>query len=138
MFRILKFLILLIVCSVTFADEPLLPDEAFQFTAKFKSTDKLQFSWDIADGYYLYQQKFRFASLTPNVKLEEPVFPEAEIKQDKNFGEVKVYYEHFEIEVPFKLQTPAATPSIEITYQGCASAGVCYLPVKKTVILSQP
>ncbi len=134
MFRILKFLILLIICSATFADEPLPPDEAFQF--QFQNTDKLRLSWQIADGYYLYQHKFRFTSLTKEVELGEAIFPDAEMKQDENFGEVKIYHHHLEIEVPIKSSNTSAI-TLDVTFQGCAEAGICYLPIKKTVTFSR-
>lgn len=129
MFRILRFFFLLIFCSVTFAEEPLPPDEAFQFSYKTKAPDKLLLSWNIAAGHYLYQQKFKFISLTPNIKIGMPNFPKGESKEDKTFGNVEIYRNDLELELSISSQHTEL--NMEVVFQGCADVGVCYLPIHK-------
>ena len=38
------------------------PDQAFRLTAKPIGADTVQFTWVVAEGYYLYRDKFSFAS----------------------------------------------------------------------------
>jgi thiol:disulfide interchange protein DsbD len=62
------------------------PDQAFQFTYKVKKADRLLLSWDIANGYYLYLNKFKFVSLTPGLKVGEPSFPVSHTRHAATFG----------------------------------------------------
>jgi len=138
------FLFCLTIWFVTTAwamdsEELLEPDEAFQFTATIKNADKLLLSWDIADGYYLYRQKFKLVSLTPGMKSGEPVFPAGQIKHDKFFGEVQIYRKHIEVELPIQRQDPKLNKLVlEVTYQGCADAGICYMPIQNTITFDLP
>lgn len=114
----------------------LLPDQAFQLTAKAKQKDRLLLSWNIAEGYYLYRNKFKFISMTSGIAIAEPAFEAGKIKKDKFFGEVEIYRNHVEIEIPVQYKDPNVNQlTLEVTFQGCAEAGVCYMPVRQTVSL---
>jgi thiol:disulfide interchange protein DsbD len=136
---ILKFLSYLVFwfASQAFAVDPsdlLPPDQAFQFTSKVKKADRLLLSWDIASGYYLYRNKFKFVSLTPGVTVAEPSFPASHTKHDATFGNVEIFRDHLEVEVFLQRQDPKLNKlMLEVTFQGCAEVGVCYMPIKKTV-----
>ena len=141
---ILKLLICLALnfASQTIAvesDELLQPDEAFQFTAKVNKADQLLLSWDIANGYYLYRHKIKIVSLTNGIKVSELFFPASQTKHDKFFGEVDIYRDHLEIEILLQRQQPVLNKlMMEVTFQGCAEAGVCYMPIQKTLSLDLP
>jgi len=115
-----------------FAEEPLPVDEAFAFAYQIKAPDKVLLSWQIAEGHYLYKQKFKFVSLNSNQQLEKPVFPVTETKQDKTFGNVEVYRTSLTLDLTLLKNEK----DIEIIYQGCSDDGLCYLPVHKTLNLS--
>ena len=116
--------------------ELLPPDQAFQFDAKVKKADRLLLTWDIANGYYLYRQKFRFVSRTPGINVGEPSFPVGHSKHDANFGDVEIYRDHLDVEVLVQRQEPKLNKlMLEVTFQGCADVGVCYMPIQKTVAL---
>jgi thiol:disulfide interchange protein DsbD len=102
-------------------------DEAFQFTA-LQDNGQLLLRWQIAPGYYLYRERlsFRQGEQVLNVML-----PAGLDKTDEYFGEVQVYYSLLELSLP--LDSLAA--SIEIHYQGCADAGLCYPPRLQLVAL---
>jgi thiol:disulfide interchange protein DsbD len=138
---ILKFMVCL---SFWFAGQTLAvdsadllpPDQAFQFTYKVKKADKLLLSWDIADGYYLYRQKFKFVSLTTGIKVGELSFPAGQTKDDATFGKVEIFREHLEVEVLVQRQdTKLDKLTLEVTFQGCAEIGVCYMPIHKIISL---
>ncbi len=136
---ILKFLSYLMFwfASQAFAvdSEDLLPaDQAFQFTSKVEKADRLVLSWNIANGYYLYRNKFKFVSLTPGIKVGEQTFPPGHTKHDNFFGEVEVFRDHLDAEIALQRQDPKLNKLVlEVTFQGCADAGVCYMPVQQTI-----
>ena len=115
--------------------EDLLPaDQAFQFTSKVEKADRLVLSWNIANGYYLYRNKFKFVSLTPGIKVGEQTFPPGHTKHDNFFGEVEVFRDHLDAEIALQRQDPKLNKLVlEVTFQGCADAGVCYMPVQQTI-----
>ena len=136
--RFLTFLILLLAAPALFAfdDDFLMPDEAFKPTVTADG-NTITASWEIAEGYYLYKEKFRFESQTSEVTLGEPGFPPAEmhhgIKPNGEEGEVEVYFNEVSVSIPVKSGSGAA--DILVRYQGCAEKGLCYPPQKKTYTL---
>ncbi len=113
------------------------PDEAFVWSAQLLG-DKVRTYWRVAEGYYLYQNKFTFSADGPaEDALGAPVFPPSETKDDEFFGEVQIYKGDFEIDVPFAAMAVNSEPfALKLGYQGCAEAGICYPPIKKTVMLT--
>lgn len=115
------------------------PDQAFQFTSKVKKADRLVLSWDIANGYYLYRNKFKFASMTPGIKVGEPSFPASHTKHDEFFGDVEIFRNRLEVEIPVRREDSKPNKLIlEVHFQGCADAGVCYQPIQKTISFDLP
>ena len=136
--RFLTFLILLLTAPalLAFDDDFLMPDEAFKPTVTADG-DTITASWEIAEGYYLYKEKFRFESKTPGVTLGEPLFPPAEmhhgIKPNGEEGEVEVYFNEVAVSIP--VTSGSAAADILVRYQGCAEKGLCYPPQKKNYTL---
>ena len=102
-------------------------DNAFQFTA-LQDNDQLLLRWQIASGYYLYRERllFRQGEQVMDVKL-----PTGLDRTDEYFGDVQVYYALLELSLPVDPQGEA----VEIQYQGCADAGLCYPPRSQVVAL---
>ena len=123
-------------------DEFLDPDVAFVLSAASAGPDAIEARWDIAEGYYLYRDKFRFrAADGSGAVLSEGGFPKGKIKDDEYFGPMEVYYDSVAALVPVAHAAPAgagAAIDVDITYQGCAEAGLCYPPITKTVSLLLP
>ncbi|MEI6066918.1 MAG: protein-disulfide reductase DsbD N-terminal domain-containing protein [Methylococcaceae bacterium] len=112
------------------------PDDAFQFTTTVNKADPLLLSWDIANGYYLYRHKIKVVSLTDGIKVSEQFFPASQTKHDKFFGDVDIYRDRLEVEILLQRQEPTLNKlMLEVTFQGCAEAGVCYMPIQKTLSL---
>lgn len=118
-------------------DEFLRPEQAFAISATALGPDRLQVTWQIADGYYLYQSKFRFSAENPQIEFGEPVLPEARIKDDPVFGEVAIYRGRVDIEVPFS-NVPADSDvmTLKARSQGCADKGICYPPHTQTILVA--
>ncbi len=120
-------------------DEFLPPDEAFRFSARMERPDAVTLEWIIAEGYYLYRDKFSVRSDSPLVTLGTPRLPRGERKTDEFFGETEVYHEIVEATLP--LARPAGergTFELQVAYQGCAEAGLCYPVIRKSVMLTLP
>ena len=122
-------------------DEFLNPDVAFMLRAAAAGPGAIEARWDIAEGYYLYRDKFRFrASDGSGASLGDAGFPKGKIKDDEYFGPMEVYYDSVAAFVPVARATTGAGAAfdVDITYQGCAEAGLCYPPITKTVSLVLP
>ena len=138
--RSLPLLLLLLACLSALADEAfLLPEQAFQVAAQADGADAVRVRWTIAEGYYLYQGKFRFTTQTPGIALGTPALPPAETKQDPYFGEMQVYRRQVEVLLPLTREAGSAdTLALEVTSQGCADAGLCYPPERQRLAVGLP
>lgn len=90
--------------------------------------------WEIAEGYYLYQSRI---SIQANEQALQPNFlSQATTKNDPNFGLVDVFYNTLELTASPDL--PAGPIQVELSWQGCAEAGLCYPPRTETFQLQWP
>jgi len=139
MMKLLLWLVLIVVTpwAAGAEDELLEPDAAYRFSAAAKDANTVQAEWNIADGYYMYRDKFRFKTATSGVTLGEPAFPKGKIKKDEFFGEMEVYRGRVVIDIPVT-RAAGAPRAIELTAtsQGCADLGVCYPPHTQTARLT--
>lgn len=130
----LPFLLLVFTAGSSQAQEFLDPEEAFKFSARVLDAKTIEASWKVADGYYLYKDKFKFA-LT-GAKLGTAQYPAGKIKDDPTFGRTEVYYKSVSIRLPVAREAGGILPvTLETTFQGCAEDGVCYMPVTSTASL---
>ena len=108
------------------ADDLLEPEKAFRLSARALDPTAVEVQFRIADGYYMYRDKFRFAVAGNEVKLGEPQFPAGQRKKDEFFGDVETYRKQVAVKVP--ITGNAEKLQLEVTSQGCADVGVCYPP----------
>ena len=102
-------------------------DEAFTLHVEQPDAGGAVLRWDIAPGYYLYKERLRFAGLPPG---NEPQLPPGEPYHDEYFGDSRIYRDSLEVQLP-----DADLASLELGWQGCADAGLCYPPQTRTVDL---
>lgn len=102
-------------------------DEAFTLHVEQPDAGGAVLRWDIAPGYYLYKERLRFAGLPPG---DEPQLPPGEPYYDEYFGDSRIYRDSLEVQLP-----DADIASLELGWQGCADAGLCYPPQSRTVDL---
>jgi len=137
--RLIAWALLLVAAlpAVQAEQEFLRPDQAFVISAQSTDGQTVRFNWQIADGYYLYESKFRFLSDTAGVELGDPDLPPATPKNDPIFGEVQIYRDAVTIEVPL-LAVPDNSDilTLKARSQGCADAGICYPPHTQTVLVA--
>lgn len=115
-------------------DEFLQVDQAFRFDAVASGSDRAQLNWEIADGYYLYRARIKVATTSTAAQLGSPEFPQGQIKNDEYFGRQEIYHHELRVAVPVARATGGSfTLPLQVTYQGCAEAGLCYPPVTRSV-----
>ncbi|MCP4041478.1 MAG: protein-disulfide reductase DsbD, partial [Gammaproteobacteria bacterium] len=115
------------------------PEQAFRFTAEVRDMTTMVASWDIAPGYYLYKDKFRFRlENSGDAGLGQAVFPPGKVKDDPLFGQVEVFFGRLEVNLPLQGAIGGSGLGLEVQYQGCAEAGICYPPVTKLIPLFVP
>ena len=126
--HILSFIITLVVSTahVKAEEEFLAPEQAFKFSANLIAPDKIEVHYKIADGYYLYRERFAFSA--EKAKLGDPNIPKGKIKFDPNFEkEVEIYRNNISIIIPVEAKTAFTLKAIS---QGCADKGLCYPPME--------
>ena len=113
----------------------LLADQAFVLSATSPARDRITLRWDVADDYYLYRDKFAVKTTATDAQLGKPSIPGGETKHDEYFGEQVVFHQEMVADVPVVAAAGVREVPLEITYQGCADAGLCYPPIKKTIVV---
>ena len=123
----------------TGGDDFLQPDEAFRFNAFPDGPDHVKLIWQIADGYYLYRARIKVATTSDQAQLGTVEMPAGETKTDEYFGKQEIYHHELVAGVPVARSSGAAfSLPIKVTYQGCATAGLCYPPITKDLSVSLP
>jgi thioredoxin:protein disulfide reductase len=123
----------------TSGDDFLPPDQAFRFDALAGGTDTVRLNWEIADGYYLYRTRIKVSTPARSAQLGSLQFPAGQVKSDEYFGKQEVYHHELTVTVPVARATGGALElPLEVTYQGCADAGLCYPPITRSVTLKLP
>lgn len=134
--RLLLLLALGLSClpfSASAADELLEVDKAFRLSARALDAGTLEVRYDIANGYYMYRDKFRFAMEPAGVQAGAPQMPAGKVKKDEFFGDVETYRKQVVIRLPFEAAAGRDSVTLKATSQGCADIGVCYPPNTQTL-----
>jgi thiol:disulfide interchange protein DsbD len=135
---IVRLLAALLLACFAFApaaradDDFLPPDQAFKFSAHMADEHTIVVNYAIADGYYMYRERFHFAAT--GAKLGEPAIPPGKIKFDDTFQKnVETYHNGIEIRIPVEATGPF---TLNATGQGCADKGLCYPPQDASIQLT--
>lgn len=109
------------------------PEDAFIISVDVVSMDKINVHWKIAEGYYLYKDKFDFSFQDDNITITEINLPEGKHKNDPYFGSVRVNYDEVVAQLSVQ-KNSESLPSAElfVKYQGCKEDVLCYPPISKT------
>ena len=137
------FLLLLAVHALPVqaaAEEELLePDKAFALSVRARDAQSIEAHWTIANGYYMYREKFKFESLDPAVQLKPAQIPPGIRKRDEFFGEVETFRNSVKVLLPVtRGHNNPQTVKLRITSQGCADLGVCYPPQTREFNVTLP
>lgn len=116
---------------LTSQDEFLPVAEAFKPSYTI-TQGNLVLHWQIADTYYLYEERFKF-SPTDNIQLS-PTYTPGKMKYDELFERETMVHYH-EVSASFDLTGIDRVFNLKLEYQGCADAGLCYPPQKMTLVI---
>jgi thioredoxin:protein disulfide reductase len=136
--HIVAIVLVLLACLVSWSgaqaateDDFLPPEQAFRFAARQLDPKTIEVRFDVADGYYLYRERFSFAAQPAGVALGKPSMPEGKVHFDETFGkDMETYRGAVVVQVPVE-QVPAdGRWTLVVTSQGCADKGLCYPPME--------
>ncbi len=121
----------------TQGNEFLDPEVAFILTVEATDESTVVARWEIADAHYLYRDRFQFALRdTPGAVLGATELPPGRVKEDPYFGRMEVFYQGVQARVPVDFSgNETRELNLDVTYQGCADAGICYPPITKTFVV---
>jgi thiol:disulfide interchange protein DsbD len=132
----LRFLLSLLACTVLLAparadDDFLPPEQAFKLSARMLDAHTAEVSYAIADGYYMYRERFKFTAA--GATLGAPQIPPGKVKFDETFNkDVETYHHNVAIRIPVQ---GAGAFTLNVTGQGCADKGLCYPPQDASIRL---
>jgi len=126
--------------SVAAVDEQdLLPvDEAFSLSASAPDRDRLEFTWKIVKGYYLYRHRIDVRPVDGTFNAGPLQLPTGEKHTDEFFGEVETYRDRLAAVMTGVAADGIDRVTLKVKYQGCADLGVCYPPQTRTVTVMLP
>lgn len=133
--KILLLLILFIYSfSLELGNKVLEPEEAFK--VKFiKNEDSLNIKLELGKDIYLYHDKLQINILKPE-KIE--ITKELNIPKPVNYQEFIVQFDNLNLTIPYdflKSKVDSKEFEIELKFQGCSKAGLCYAPMSQKQIL---
>lgn len=142
----IKWLLSLLLCLPALAsavrfDEVKSYNEVFSISAKADSRSHISVSWDIADGYFLYNNKFlSFGSDSRGVALGDADIPAGERQFDELLGEEVVkYHGRLTIGLPLAfVPEDADLVRLKVRSQGCLEDVLCYPPTEQLVTVALP
>lgn len=105
-------------------DDFLDPAQAFRFSATMADAQTIAVTFNIADGYYMYRERFKFSAT--NATLGAAQIPAGKVKFDETFNKnVETYHGSVTIRIPVQA---AGAFTLDAEGQGCADKGLCYAP----------
>ena len=121
------------------SDEFLPVDQAFRIDALADGPDKLRIRFAVTPGYYLYKNRLKVTTPGTDVLLGAPSIPRGKDKTDEYFGTQEVFDADVVITVPVSRAAGAALElPVEVGFQGCAEAGLCYPPETRGFTVTLP
>ena len=107
------------------------PDQAFQLDAIIQE-EAVLIRWQIAEGYYLYKEKTAVRNISFKDQNQDLDFPPSITHDDPEFGKVEIYRNSLVLKNPLSnFSSLPAVLTLEVDFQGCADAGLCYPPITK-------
>ncbi len=115
------------------ADDFLDPDQAFVLSVRVLDAKRLELSYKVAPGYYLYRERFKFSSA--DAKLGEPQIPPGKKHYDTALEQnVETYHDGVVVVLP--IVSAGKSFTLDAVHQGCADKGLCYPPQPRAVAVT--
>ncbi len=116
------------------------PVHAFRLSVHRVASGALEVQFDIADGYYLYRDRFKLMVNGHETRRSDLHWPKGLQLKDPNFGKVVTFRKAVRLRaaslLPANLGKEART-DLEVISQGCADVGVCFPPLRQRVVVNQ-
>lgn len=134
--KIFLFLALFIYSFSLELDNKILePNEAFKTTFT-QNKDDLNIKIELGKNIYLYDDKIKISVLKPqNIDLTNEIIKPAPVEYD---GFI-VHLTNLDLSIPYKLlksKVDSSKYEIEVSFQGCSKAGLCYAPISEKFLLT--
>jgi thiol:disulfide interchange protein DsbD len=115
------------------------PDEVFFPDLIAIDGNTIELGFRIIPEFYLYRNRLSVKIVGDTAYAEKLMLPDGKIHNDEFFGEQQVYYDEVFGRIYVARATSEATElSVEINYQGCADAGLCYVPLTEVLTVKMP
>jgi len=140
--RLTAFLLLLpLLASAVEFDEIKEFGEVFKISAQANDRQRIEVHWKIADGYYLYNNKFlKFKSETAGIILGAAEIPAGKPQFDELLGEEVIkFHAGLTVTVPLEYVAPdVERVSLKVRSQGCMEDVFCYPPTEQLLVVNLP
>ena len=114
-------------------DDFLEPERAFKFSARVLDERAVEIGFDVAPGYYLYREQFKFEAV--EAQLGAAAIPPGKVKFDETFQkDVETHRDGLRIALP--VTQAGQRFRLTVTSQGCADKGLCYPPMQSVAEVS--
>jgi thiol:disulfide interchange protein DsbD len=121
------------------SEADLLPvDQAYRLEAHAVSRNRVEFTWTIAKGYYLYRHRFGVQPVDSAFKFNPLELPPGDKHTDEFFGEVETYRDSVTAVLTGATASNVDAVTFKVKFQGCADLGICYPPTTRTVTVAMP
>ena len=115
------------------SDDFLEPERAFALSARALDERQIELIFDVAPGYYLYREQFKFAA--PGATLGEALIPAGKTKFDETFQK-NVETHRGQLRIVLPVAQAKGEFLLDVTSQGCADRGLCYPPQQQQLAVS--
>ncbi|MBP6596613.1 MAG: cytochrome C biogenesis protein, partial [Arenimonas sp.] len=117
----------------------LLPiDQAFALSARATDRGRIEFTWQIAEGYYLYRHRMGAQVADASFTANPLELPAGDAYTDEFFGDVETYRQQVTAVLTGTAAKGASAVTVKVKYQGCADIGICYPPHTQTLTVALP
>lgn len=116
-------------------------EDVFVISGHAPDRSKIEVSWDIAPGYYLYNNQFlEFTMQSPGAVMGEAQIPAGETSFDELLGEeVEKYHGRLTVTLPLVSVDPALNGlRLRVRSQGCLENVLCYPPTEQVLLVGLP
>lgn len=113
-------------------------DQAFGLLPVEAKSGQVMLRWEIAAGYYLYQNSLQVSALPGKGLPLKLQFPPGQLREDEHFGTVTTHGGAQASSLNLALRLPPAARQLRVQYQGCAEVGVCLPPQTRILDIPPP
>jgi len=115
--------------------EPLEPEQAFQLASQIDG-NMVRLRWAIAPHHYLYRDKVSVQVIEPSGAQAQFTLADGEEKNDAFLGKVRIFHDVLDLDINLPQLQSGQKIKLNVGFQGCAEAGICYPPMEQLVELT--